>query len=90
MKMRFTKKVYLACAVVMLLSLILALLFPTREILQSILATPGAAALVLALWQLLRDEASFAKERLLKQEERIHALGVSSHMAEVAFDKHGH
>lgn len=58
--------------------------------LQSILATPGAAALVLALWQLLRDEASFAKERLLKQEERIHALGVSSHMAEVAFDKHGH
>lgn len=61
---------------------------PISEIGKDVMASPAVVALIAALYQILRDESKFIKEQRLKEEERLHALSVSSHMAVVAFNKH--
>jgi hypothetical protein len=65
-----------------------AIFLPIPELGKIVTASPAAVALIAALYQILRDESKFIKEQRLKEEERLHALSVSSHMAIVAFDKH--
>ncbi len=81
-------KVYLAIGVVFAVSSLAAVLLPISQVAQSVMASPGALALIAALYQIFRDEAAFEKEKKLKEDERFHALSISSHMAVVAFNKH--
>lgn len=61
---------------------------PIADITKNVMSIPAAAALIAALYQIFRDESKFIKEQRLKEEERLHVLSVSSHMAIVAFNKH--
>lgn len=86
--MKFTWQAYIAITVVCALSLCAAAFLPVSDLAEAVIASPAAVALFAALYQLMRDEAKFQKAKILKEEERLHALSISSHMAVVAFDKH--
>ena len=81
-------KTYGLIILVACVSVFAAVFLPIPEIAKSVMASPAAIALIAALYQILIDESRFVKEQKLKEEERFHALSVSSHMAVVAFDKH--
>jgi hypothetical protein len=51
-------------------------------------ATPGAIALLGVLYQLVRDEAAHVKALAIQHDQQRFALGITSHMADVAFDRH--
>jgi hypothetical protein len=44
--------------------------------------------LVVALLQLVRDDAAFQKQQFLQRQQESFSLGTTSHMANLAFDKH--
>ncbi len=58
------------------------------EIFVGISTVPGIAALIAALYQLLRDQAAFEKQLHLQKQQQIFNLGASSYMAKIAFEKH--
>jgi hypothetical protein len=66
----------------------LMVFLPIADMIKNAMSVPAAAALIAALYQILMDESRFIKEKSMKEEERLHVLSVSSHMAIVAFDKH--
>jgi hypothetical protein len=80
-------KVYAVTVTILVLSFVTAWM-ATSELLTAILSIPGVAAMVAMLYQFIRDQA--AHERALDLQEKQHRfdLGVTSHMANVAFDKH--
>ncbi len=86
--MNQTTKTYLGLGVVVALSFLTAKALPTTEILKGIAATPGVAALIAAVYQLLRDQASFERSRYLQRQQQVFNFASTSHMANVAFDKH--
>lgn len=86
MKQSLTK--YWILAGVFLASFVGALVVPTGEFLRAIMAAPGVVALSAALFQLMRDEAAFEKQRIYQQRDFQFTLGAASHMANTAFDKH--
>lgn len=51
---------------------------------------PWCGAIVTVLYQLLRDQAAHARALELQERQQLFNLGVASHMANVAFDKHIH
>jgi hypothetical protein len=53
-----------------------------------IAAIPGVGSLIAALYQLLRDQANYEKQMALQRQQQFFNLAVTSHMANVAFDKH--
>lgn len=65
-----------------------ASLFPVESVMRYIAGTPAIAALVAALFQLVRDEAAFERQQMFYQRQEAFGLGATSHMAIVAFDKH--
>lgn len=79
---------YAPLLVVFVLSFGLALFLPTTELLRGMAGTPAIGALILALWQLFRDEAAHEKQLELENQKQFFSLSVTSHMANVAFDKH--
>jgi hypothetical protein len=81
-------KIYTAVAIVFAISSLATIVLPISEIARSVMASPAALALIAALYQIFRDEAAFEKEKKIKEEEKLHALSISSHMAVVAFNKH--
>jgi hypothetical protein len=81
-------KVYAVAAGVLILSFVAAWLLPTTELFRAILAIPGVGAMVAALVQLVRDEAAHERAPDLQERQQLFELGVTSHMANVAFDKH--
>lgn len=81
-------KAYLAIAIVFVVSSLATILLPISELARTVMASPVALSLIAALYQIFRDETGFEKEKRMKEEERLHALSVSSHMAIVAFNKH--
>ena len=81
-------KVYSFAAVVLLLSYFAARMVPTEEFFRAILSIPGVAALVAMLFQLVRDQAAHERALDLQEKQQLFDLGVTSHMANVAFDKH--
>jgi hypothetical protein len=86
--MKFTVKCYIAIGIVVALSALAVIFLPVDEITKRIVASPIALGLIAILYQIMRDEARFQKDKQQKEEERLHALSVFSHMAVVAFDKH--
>jgi len=81
-------KTYLALIIVIIASLLISLFLPLNDFFKGIASTPAICALILALFQILRDQAAFEKELLFQQKEQIFGLGVTSHMANAVFDKH--
>jgi hypothetical protein len=49
---------------------------------------PGVLGLIGILYQLLRDEAQHQRNLLRQHDQQLFDLGATSHMANVAFDKH--
>ncbi|WP_321495822.1 hypothetical protein [uncultured Desulfobacter sp.] len=66
----------------------LAYILPTTEIMKGVVATPGILGLLGVLYQLIRDEASFERSKLIQGLQHSFGIGASSHMANTVFDKH--
>jgi hypothetical protein len=56
--------------------------------LTAFVSTPGVLSLFGVIYQLVRDEAAYVKQLALQSNQQRFDLGVTSHMANVAFDKH--
>ena len=87
-KMKYSIQIYIFLGIIFILSFLLTLLLPVDKLFKGIASTPAIAALLGALFQLFRDQAEFEKKKYLQQQEQIFNLGVTSHMANIAFDKH--
>jgi hypothetical protein len=81
-------KTYFYLGVVFVLSLLLSLFLPLEDTFKGVAYTPAIAALLAAVFQLLRDHAAYEKQSELLRKQHFFNLGITSHMAEVAFDKH--
>lgn len=86
--MKLSWKIYLILFLVFIGSIFLASVLQTEYITKQILAIPGVAALIGALYQLLRDEANHQKNLILQTAKQEFDLAITSHMANTAFDKH--
>jgi hypothetical protein len=86
--MKQTSKTYLGLGLVFVASVAAALLLPIDAVFKGIASTPAIVALIGALYQILREQAAFEKQRYLQRQEQFFNLGVTSHMANTAFDKH--
>lgn len=83
-----TTKTYIGIATVFLLSLALFYVLPSGDIIQALAAIPLVGSLIGALLQILRDQAAHERALSILAAENRFSLGASSHMANVAFDKH--
>jgi hypothetical protein len=79
---------YCVLTVVCLASFLLAYFLPTTELLKGMLGFPAVAALFSGLWTLFRDNEAHRKNLEIEQQKQIFNLSVTSHMAEVAFDRY--
>lgn len=61
---------------------------PTKEALQVVFATPGVLALAGIIYQLFRDQLAHDRNIELQKMQHVFNIGTTSHMANVAFDKH--
>ena len=86
--MRHSWKVYVVAVIVLVVSFGAAWTLPTTEILRGIVGLPGVGALFAALYQIMRDQAAHERALELQEKQQLFNLGVASHMANVAFDKH--
>ena len=86
--MHFSWKTYTLLSGVFLGSFLLALSIPPSEIGRQLAAIPGGLSLIGALYQLIRDEAAYQKALLLQQQKQEFDIAITSHMANVAYDKH--
>ena len=79
---------YIILLSVFLLSFWLSSHFHTQAIMKNIVALPAVCALIAAIYQIFRDHSAHLKQLELQQKQQNFSLGVSSYMAQVAFDKH--
>ena len=86
--MKYSKNIYIFLLIIFVVSILSAFLLPINEIFSGIAATPAVASLFAALFQLFRDQAEFERQKYLQQQDQIFNLGATSHMANIAFDKH--
>lgn len=86
--MSHSQKIYIDVAAVFALSLGLFFLLPSSEFIQSLAAIPLVGSLIAALLQVLRDQATHDRALTMFAAEKLFSIGASSHMANVAFDKH--
>lgn len=80
-------KVYAVAAAVLVVFFIAAWIAPT-DLLSAILSIPGIAAVLTMLFQFVRDQAAHERALDLQQRQQLFDLGVTSHMANIAFDRH--
>ncbi len=83
-----TQRVYSAIAAIFIASLAFYYWNPGSAAIQFLAGIPLVASLVAALVQILRDQAAHERAMLILAEQNRFSLGASSHMANVAFDKH--
>ena len=87
-EVQYSWRTYGILAGVLALSFLLAWALPTTDILRGIYGLPGIGALLYALYQVFRDHAAHERALALQRDQQHFVLGVTSHMAKVAFDKH--
>lgn len=73
---------------IFLLSVTLSLILPVNELFKGIAATPALIALILALFNIARDESAHHKKIDLQLSEQRFIIGATSPMATLAFEKH--
>ena len=83
-----TQRTYLAIAAIFTASLAFYYWNPGSEAIQFLAGIPLISSLVAALVQVLRDQAAHERAMLILAAQNRFSLGASSHMANVAFDKH--
>ncbi|MBC8180016.1 hypothetical protein H8E88_02720 [candidate division KSB1 bacterium] len=83
-----SKYVYISLGIIFLISFGVSFFLPTGEVFKGIITIPGVLALIGALYQIFRDQANFDRQSYLVSQQQLFNLGASSHMANVAFDKH--
>lgn len=81
-------KKYLLPLGVLVLSFLGATFLPIDDIFRGIISLPGGVALAYALYQLFRDDQQHRRKILLQDKQQDFILSTSSHIAEVAYDKH--
>lgn len=74
--------------VIVLVSFLLTAFIPVDGFVKGMIATPGVIGLCSALFQLVRDEATYKKNQRSQEIEHYFHLGSASHMAAKVFDKH--
>ena len=75
-------------SIVFIASISAVVLLPISETFKGLISIPSVGALIGALWQIFRDQAAFDKQLELQRKQQFYNLAVTSHMANVAFDKH--
>jgi len=80
--------VWVVLIAVLAISFGAAWLLPVNDLFKGFASTPGVAALIAVLYQLIRDEAAYERQLEIQQEQQVFSLGAMSHMANVTFDKH--
>lgn len=83
-----THRTYAGITAVFLTSLAMVLWLPSGEFFQQLAAVPLVGSLLGTLFQLLRDQATHDRALAVIEAQNLFSLGASSHMANVAFDKH--
>ena len=83
-----TKKTYFSIAVILIASLIFFYWHPGGGDIQFLAGIPLVSSLLALLVQILRDQAAHERAMLILDAQNHFSLGASSHMANVAFDKH--
>jgi hypothetical protein len=86
--MKITWKAYSILGIIMILSALSVWFFPISDFYKGMYALPGVASLAGALLQLSRDQAAYEKDQEMQRKQHFFNLSVTSHMAQVAFDKH--
>ena len=86
--MKLTWPIYIILAIVGAVSFWAASFLATAAVERLLFGSPGTIALIGALYQLLRDEAQYEKNLSLQRDQQHFVLGVTSHMANIAFDRH--
>jgi len=86
--MPFSIRLYSIISVVTVVSLLAAFFLPIPEWAKGIVSLPAAAGLAGVLFQLFRDRVAHERAVDLQRKEQMFNLGIASHMANVAFDKH--
>ena len=83
-----TQRTYSAIATIFTVSLTFYYWNPGDAAIQFLAGIPLVGALVATLVQILRDQAAYERAMLVLVAQNRFSLGASSHMANVAFDKH--
>jgi hypothetical protein len=86
--MTYSWPVYIVLAIVATVSFGTALFLPTADILRWVSGVPALVALIGVVLQIFRDHAQYEKSLAIQRDQQHFILGVTSHMANVAFDKH--
>jgi len=86
--MTYSWPVYIVLAIVAAISFGTALFLPTADILRWVSGVPALVALIGVVLQIFRDHAQHEKALAIQRDQQHFILGVTSHMANVAFDKH--
>ena len=81
-------RTYGLLSIVAVISFLAAFTLPTDEIIKGIYASPGLLALFGALYQILKEQSAHERKIDLQKRQQIFNIGATSHMANVAFDKH--
>jgi hypothetical protein len=86
--MTYSWPIYIVLAIVFVISLGTAVLLPTADILRWVSGTPAIVALIGVVLQIFRDHAQHERALAIQRDQQHFVLGVTSHMANVAFDRH--
>ncbi len=86
--MKLSWRIYAVLATVFACAALLTWLLRSNGVWQDLAATTGVLSLILAMYQLVRDEAAYVKRVGLQHDQQHFDLGITSHMADVAFDRH--
>jgi hypothetical protein len=79
---------YLGLGVLFVASVATAMIPRLSAPVRAVTVLPGAAAVVAALFQWLRDQVAHDRDIAMQAAQNSFAIGATSHMANVAFDKH--
>lgn len=88
MNVEFSWKLYIMLLALVAVSFVTTWLLPVSEAFKGISAVPGVGALLMMLFQIWRDQLTYERQKELQRKQMIFNLSVTSHMANVAFDKH--
>ena len=86
--MTYSWPVYSILAIVFAISLGTAFVLPTADILRWVSGVPALVALIGVVLQIFRDQAQHEKTLIVQRDQQHFVLGITSHMANVAFDRH--
>ncbi len=88
MNLKLTWKIYIILGIVVLVSSIISISLDLSEFFKGLLSIPAVVALGGIMVQVFRDHATHERAQMLQQQQLDYSIGVTSHMANLTFDKH--